>query len=59
MPSIKLDFFYGLLGALLFRIRNEQIDFQNWISGFVIGLFLSQELFFYGIETVGQIIWVI
>lgn len=59
MPSIELDFFYGLLGALLFRIRNEQTDYQNWIFGFVIGLFLSQALFVYGIETVGQIIWAI
>lgn len=59
MPSIELDVFYGLLGALLFRIRNEQTDYQNWNFGFVIGLFLSQVLFVYGIETVGQIIWVI
>lgn len=59
MPSIELDFFYGLLGALLFRIRNEQPDYQNWIFGFVTGLFLSQALFVYGIETVGQIIWAI
>lgn len=59
MPSVELDFFYGLLGALLFRIRNEQTDYQNWIFGFVIGLFLSQALFVYVIETVGQIIWAI
>lgn len=59
MPSMELDFFYGLLGALLFRIRNDQTDYQNWIFGFVIGLFLSQTLFVYGIEIVGQMIWAI
>lgn len=59
MPSLELDFFYGLLGAILFRVRNDQTDYQNWIFGFVIGLFLSQALFVYGIETIGQIIWVI
>jgi len=59
MPSIELDFFFGLLGAILFRIRNEQTDYQNLIFGFVIGLFLSQALFVYGVETVGQIIWAI
>lgn len=59
MPSIELDFFYGLVGAILFRIRNDQPDYQNWIFGFVIGLFLSQALFVYGMETVGRIIWVI
>src|SRR5688500_355907 len=59
MPSLELDFFYGLLGVILFRVRNEQTDYQNWIFGFVIGLFLSQALFVYGSEIVGQIIWVI
>jgi hypothetical protein len=59
MPSLELDLFYGLLGAILFRIRNEQTHYQNWIFGFVIGLFLSQALFVYGSEIVSQIIWVI
>lgn len=45
--------------GLSFLEWNEQADYQNWIFGFVIGLFLSQALFVYGIETVGQIIWAI
>jgi hypothetical protein len=59
MASLELDLFYGVLGAILFRIRNEQTHYQNWISGFLIGLFLSQALFVYGIEIVGQIVWII
>ena len=59
MFSLELDFFCGLLGAILFRIRSEQAHYQNWIFAFVIGLFFSQVLVIYWDETVGQMIWVI
>lgn len=59
MHSLEIDFFYGLFGAVLFRIRNEQPDYQNWILGFVIGLFLSQALYVYWSEIGGQYLWVI
>ena len=51
--------YHGQFDDKALSLRNDQTDYQNWIFGFVIALFLSQALFVYGSEIMGQIVWVI
>src|SRR6187551_1536599 len=56
---MEMDLAFGLLGVILFRFWNQDKRFVNWISGFVIVLFLSEAFYFISDSLLAQVTWLI
>ena len=50
---------HGLIGVLLFRLKNYNKDYINLVSAFTLTIFISEIFFFKVNETSGLIIWAI
>lgn len=59
MQSLELDLIYGLIGVFLFIFKNPDKRHLYLISVFVVGLFVSQLVYFFASPLVGQITWAI